>query len=206
MPTVVSDNESSAHVISCPCRPITLSSWLTDSNNDTTLELSIHKPPPSILLPPRAILKPTQGSNKWSAKEALSVLSDGMDDEIEEIGPQKGKHLCHVDDVNSPDFIDDGPMHSDDRLDDLETPDADMSSSQVTTGTIDGMCGTSTQDVTPIDDRAFLKDVDVQDVSQPATASCKDKGHNISAFFGKSYPHKSKDGKTCNVRDCVSCK
>lgn len=53
----------------------------------------------------------------------------------------------------------------------------------------------------------WLEDVAVQDTT---TADIKirweDKTLDVSAFFSKLYGHKSKDGKTCNVRDCEVCK
>ncbi|KAG1836266.1 hypothetical protein DFJ58DRAFT_847033 [Suillus subalutaceus] len=63
MPIVVSDNEStSGHVVSRPQRTVTLSSRLTDANNDVTSELSAHrnKPPMPAISTPTPV--PTSGT------------------------------------------------------------------------------------------------------------------------------------------------
>lgn len=120
MPVIISDDESSTHVVFCTRQPITLSSQLTDANNDATPKLSIHQSKPQPLLPAtlhsHSVSKPTPISNKRGTNEALSVLSDGTDREIEEGAPQQsmyitsfcimclqtsltGKHLCRAGNV-----------------------------------------------------------------------------------------------------------
>jgi hypothetical protein len=94
MPVVVSDDEStSAHIVSRPRRNVTLSSRLTDVNNDATPELSIHrnKPPP-----PAITQKPAQLSSKRAADYVGSLSADecAPDEGAMEDRPHESKHSC----------------------------------------------------------------------------------------------------------------
>ncbi|KAG1863440.1 hypothetical protein C8R48DRAFT_773484 [Suillus tomentosus] len=96
MPVVVSDDESaSAHIVSRPRRTVTLSSRLTDANNDATPELSIHrnKPPP-----PAITQKSAQLSSKRAADFIGSLSADecAPDEGVMEDGPHESKRLRHA--------------------------------------------------------------------------------------------------------------
>jgi hypothetical protein len=101
--TVVSDNETlSAHVHSRPRRPVTLSSWLTDTNNDATPELTIHRREPQLGQPAVALQNCTAATpvqtgtgSKRRTEEVLSLLSDDTDaeDHVEK-GPRKSE--CYL--------------------------------------------------------------------------------------------------------------
>jgi len=84
MPTVVSDDEAPAHVVSRPRRPVTLSSRLTDVNNDATPELSIHRNKP-------VPVPQTLTSSKRCTDEVFSLLSDDADGEGNEEEPRKSE-------------------------------------------------------------------------------------------------------------------
>ncbi|KAG1850901.1 hypothetical protein F4604DRAFT_1934257 [Suillus subluteus] len=172
MPIVVSDDEStSGHVVSRPRRTVTLSSRLTDANNDATPELSAHrnKPPvPAISAP-----KPVPTSSKRGAKDVADEI--GSDEGAMENGPHTSKRLRRIasadgeasfTDASSPSVIDTAE----------ETP--------------------STRNATPMDTEGFLSDVNVQDLSATPTVRREEKSRDISAFFGKPYAHKAEDGKT----------
>ncbi|KAG2148168.1 uncharacterized protein EDB93DRAFT_1103831 [Suillus bovinus] len=53
---------------------------------------------------------------------------------------------------------------------------------------------------------SFLQDINVQDIAVPRMVQREEKTRDVNTFFGKSYAHKAKDGKTRNVRDCETCK
>ncbi|KAG1905247.1 uncharacterized protein F5891DRAFT_976216 [Suillus fuscotomentosus] len=64
----------------------------------------------------------------------------------------------------------------------------------------------STRNATPMDTKGFLSDINVQDISTTPTVRHEEKSCDVSAFFGKPYAHKAKDGKTRTVQDCEPCK
>ncbi|KAG2154308.1 uncharacterized protein EDB93DRAFT_1248505 [Suillus bovinus] len=77
MSIVVSDDESmSGHVVSQPRQNVTLSSRLTDANNDATPELSAHRNKPPV--PAISAQKPVPTGSKRGAKDVvLDVVSVG---------------------------------------------------------------------------------------------------------------------------------
>jgi hypothetical protein len=93
--TVESDKESPVGVaISRPRRPITLSSRLTDANNDATQELSIHRSAPTANA--LEVQKSAQVNNKRGADDAIS-LSSASDDGIDKARaarPLKGMYFA----------------------------------------------------------------------------------------------------------------
>ena len=95
MPLIVeSDTESPVGVaISRPRRPITLSSRLTDANNDATQELSIHRS--AATANASGVQKSAQVNNKRGADDAIS-LSSALDDGIDKARaarPLKGMYF-----------------------------------------------------------------------------------------------------------------
>ncbi|KAG0700493.1 hypothetical protein DFH29DRAFT_876555 [Suillus ampliporus] len=160
MPIIVSDNELSMH--------------LTDANNNATSELSIHisklQPPPPATSHSHSISKLTQVSNKQGANKVLNMLSDGIDDEIEEAAPQKS-------DVNIPNLTDNDA--------------ASMVPSHVEDMTDNGLA--------KCEDSITTYGTHIYDTTIANIKICQeDKTLNVSAFFSKPYEHKLKDGKTHN--------
>lgn len=95
MSIVVSDDEStSGHVVSRPRRNVTLSSRLTDANNDATPELSAHRNKPPV--PAISAQKPVPTGSKRGAKDV--VLDESTSDEegatSMENGPHTSKFFC----------------------------------------------------------------------------------------------------------------
>ncbi|KAG1720187.1 uncharacterized protein EDB91DRAFT_1257104 [Suillus paluster] len=93
MPVVVSDDKfTSVHIVSRLRRTVTLSSQLTDANNNATPEISIHrnKPPPSAITQ-----KPAQLISKRAADDVGSLSADecAPDEGAMEDGPHESKHL-----------------------------------------------------------------------------------------------------------------
>ncbi|KAG0704315.1 hypothetical protein DFH29DRAFT_997826 [Suillus ampliporus] len=135
-----------------------------------------------------------QVRNKRGTNEALSVLSDGINDEIEEAAPQKSKHLRHAGDVDILNLTDNDAVST------VPSHVEDMTDNRLTE--CEGSITTSAPTVSQ-----WLDDVAIQDTT---TANIKihqeDKTLDVSAFFSKLYGHKLKDGKTRNVRDCEACK
>ncbi|KAG1875395.1 hypothetical protein DFJ58DRAFT_721227 [Suillus subalutaceus] len=64
----------------------------------------------------------------------------------------------------------------------------------------------STRNATPAAMDNFLSNIDVQDTLMTPVLRCEERSCDVSAFFGKPYVHKAKDGKTRSVQDCESCK
>ncbi|KAG1756120.1 hypothetical protein EDB19DRAFT_1823527 [Suillus lakei] len=175
MPIVVSDDEStSGHVVSWPRQTVTLSSRLTDANNDATPELSAHRNKPPV--PAISALKPVvPTSSKQGAKDAVD--ESASDEGAMENGPHTSKRLRRIASADG------------------EASFTDASSPSV----IDTAETLSTRNATPMDTEGFLSNVNVQDLSATPTVRREEKSRNISTFFGKPYAHKAKDGKTRTV-------
>ncbi|KAG2365200.1 hypothetical protein BDR07DRAFT_1481578 [Suillus spraguei] len=215
MPVIVSDDKSapSAHIVSRPHQTVILSSRLTDTNNDATLELSIHRNKPLLPAIPQ---KPAQLSGKRAAANYVdSLLGDeGAPDEgAMDDGHHESKHLRHAVANTRADMSFDvlagteskstvpvdmhtGTLDSEGFkcIDDTRTTVSDLSSA--TRG-----CARSDA----VDGNGLLEYIDVQDINMTMKPCQEDKTMDISAFFGVPYAAKSKDGKTHNIRDCKSC-
>jgi hypothetical protein len=101
--TVESDKESPVGVtVSRPRRPITLSSRLTDANNDATQELSIHRTDSRPQYPPTpntsGVPKSAHVGKKRGADDTIS-LSSVSDEELDEARasrPFKGMYFILI--------------------------------------------------------------------------------------------------------------
>ncbi|KAG1902773.1 uncharacterized protein F5891DRAFT_978263 [Suillus fuscotomentosus] len=115
--------------------------------------------------------KRTLADADWtpSSREELAELSS----EEDKAAGHKGKHLCRA---HNPSFMDDTRSLIDDTE---ETP--------------------STRHTTPAATDEFLSDINVQDISMTPVLRHEERGSDVSAFFGKPYAHKAKDGKTRSV-------
>ncbi|KAG2031687.1 hypothetical protein BDR03DRAFT_1015861 [Suillus americanus] len=177
----MSDNDKVAPITTCSRRTIIPSSRLVDSNNSVTPELTSHKYIQQTVQPVGTAAS-TKTCPKHSAMDADWSLTLDIKD-LDGNGKQmKVKHLWQS----------------------RESCLVDVSIFPDATDTIDGV--SSRGNITPVDDDNLLQDINVQDVSQATTVRWEDKSCDIAAFFGKSYAHKSKDGKTRNVQDCDPCK
>ncbi|KAG0692594.1 hypothetical protein DFH29DRAFT_882264 [Suillus ampliporus] len=176
-----------APITACSRRMIIPSSRLVDSNNSTTPELTSHKHIQQTVQPAKTCPKCSAMDADWSLSSSDIEDLDGNSKQT------KGKRLRRSGESS---FADDthSIMSLDPRIEGLN----DTSDGLDATDTIDG-------NITPVDDDDLLQDVNVQDVSEATTVRQEDKSRDVGAFFGKSYAHKSKDGKTCNVRDCDLC-
>ncbi|KAG0700314.1 hypothetical protein DFH29DRAFT_876653 [Suillus ampliporus] len=186
-PTVMSDDDV-VPITARSRRMIIPSSRLIDSNNSATPELTSHKHIQQTVQPAKTCPKRSAMDADWSLSSSDIEDLDGNSKQT------KGKHLWRS---GKSSFADD--THSIVSLDPLIEGLNDTSDGLDATDTIDG-------NITPVDDDDLLQDVNVQDVSEATTVRREDKSHDVGAFFGKSYAHKSKDGKTHNMRDCDLCK
>jgi len=191
-PTVISDNDVPIIVSGRSRRTIIPSSRLLDSNNGATPELSSHKNAQQTLQPPSlgtgsslgADLTRTLANAKRNAADA-NCSSPSSDDLAELVGAcnettrRKEKHLRRA-----------GEPHS--------------GASAIGNGNTDET--PASRNATTTDNEDFLPDIDVQEVLTPLPVRREDKGRDVSAFFGKPYMHKVKDGKARTVRDCEPCK
>ncbi|KAG2124382.1 hypothetical protein DEU56DRAFT_917070 [Suillus clintonianus] len=177
----MSDDDDIAPITARSRRTIIPSSRLVDSNNSATPELTSHKHIQQTVQPAKTCPKRSAMDADWS------LSSSDVEDLDSNSKQMKGKRLRRSGESS---FADD--THSivslDSRIEGLN----DTSDGLDATNTIDG-------NITPVDDVDLLQDVNVQDISEATTVRREDKSRDVGAFFGKSYTHKSKDGKTRNV-------
>ncbi|KAG2145786.1 hypothetical protein DEU56DRAFT_787993 [Suillus clintonianus] len=192
--TVMSDDEAVAAITVHSKQTIIPSSRLLDSNNSATPELTSHKQVQQPVQPNTAPTTNPRNAKRnaddagWSS--SLSNQDKDLDNEY-----QYTRSSAFIEPASHPSQI-------------LITLVQLVHSAhtQAHTGTHEDSINHDVDVTDDGDDEnhnnsdGFLQDINVQDIAVPGTVRRQEKTWDVNTFFGKSYAHKAKDGKTRNVR------
>ncbi|KAJ2981763.1 hypothetical protein NUW54_g10828 [Trametes sanguinea] len=224
METAAAAPETPATALSRPRRVVTLSSRLADVQNVADPEIVSHRRPLSVPgteqdqhAPPVSVPKPRQSSSHSALAGALeehgaTVANRGTAPSSAPVSAQmQSNHAAaqkrrHADTEAATDTINLADSSSDESHDDMTppTPGRDKAKKRRRKRQRQAQNSRTKASTEPVGADGFLRDLDVQEINEPATTK-DERRQDVDAFFGKPYKKVGAAKIKKMHHDCLKC-